>query len=166
MTPIKTVKEGLLLVLFIVIGVFSFDYVLESKAGKIFSAYSTFEFLALKWKIVALISSATATYYYVIKNFWINFKSRNVTTLLIIVAAILAYTSASLYIAATELKTVIEVEFNKISFPIESDFVTKNIKISMLKFTSYMLISAFITGVTAFVTGNVYLLIYRRRFHK
>lgn len=166
MKPIKTVKEGLLLVLFIIVGIFTFDLVLQSNTGRILSSYSEFDFLALKWKITALISSAIGTYYYIIKNFWINFKSKSVLVLLIVVSLVLTYSATSLYISTMELKTVIESNFNTISFPIETDFVTKNIKLTIAKHTSYLLISALITGFFALITGNIFLLLHSKRFPK
>lgn len=163
MTIIKTIKEGLIVVSFVIMAVFSYQLSLKSSASALFSIYPEHNFADLKWEIIAFIWGLIGVHWYLIKNVWIGFKSRNVILLLVIFSLVLSAAASALYLLNLELEGFILNDFEKILFPTQEDLVKKNIRISIVKNARFMLISSFFTGLIGLVFGNLQLLLLTQR---
>ena len=163
MTIIKTIKEALLVIGFLVVAVFIYSILENTAASRIFNSFPNYSFYDLKWNIVLLIFSLLGAYWYLGKGIWINFKSKNIIFLLIFFSVVLCYTSFAMFLTNINIRELAFKLYDTIQFPTQEDEVRRNIRVSMATFIGYTTFTLFVIGLITLITGNVQLLLFSRK---
>ena len=166
MTIIKTIKDALIIVSFLAIGILIHQKALGSRVGQLFSAYPNHNLLELKTSIILLLVSLLGTYWYIGKNILIDFKSKTIIFVLIGFSILLSYSSLSLYVSGNKLIEEVLAVYHHIPFPTAQDDIERNIRLSVIQYAQYLFLSSLVTGLVGLILGNYQLLKKSARIRK
>lgn len=158
MSIIKTIKDALILISFLVAAILTFQYFSASRVGVLFAPYTDYNIQALEKQIILFIFSLIGTYYYFAKNIWINFRSLTVRYVFLGCTMLLFFTSTYLYAVCGKLSEVIHSMYHEIPFPTTSDDVERNIKLSIISNAQNFLLSSLFIGLLGLIVGNYQLI--------
>lgn len=158
MSIIKTIKDALIVISFLVAAILTFRYFSSSRVGALLAPYTDYNIQAVEKQIIVFLFSLFGTYYYFGKNIWINFKSNTVMYLFLGCGALLFLTSIYLYSTGNKLTDAILSVYQEIPFPTTEDDVERNIKVSIISNAQNFLLSSFFIALMALLVGNYHLI--------